>query len=104
MIAKLITVGARAELAIARMRRALDEYFITGIKTTIPFHGAIMRNADFARRKVRHRLRGAADEVGQFRTDGNARPLARIRCARCGRPSLRNLDLGYVVPKMRLQF
>ena len=29
------------------MRRALDEYYITGIKTTVPFHAAIMRNADF---------------------------------------------------------
>jgi biotin carboxylase len=29
------------------MRRALDEYYITGIKTTVPFHSTIMRNADF---------------------------------------------------------
>ena len=47
MIAKLITVGATRDSAIARMRRALDEYYITGIKTTVPFHSAIMRNADF---------------------------------------------------------
>ncbi|MGI8438401.1 MAG: acetyl-CoA carboxylase biotin carboxylase subunit [Chthoniobacterales bacterium] len=47
MIAKLITVAATREACIDRMRRALDEYYITGIKTTIPFHSAIMRNADF---------------------------------------------------------
>jgi acetyl-CoA carboxylase biotin carboxylase subunit len=47
MIAKLITIGATRKSAIARMRRALDEYYITGIKTTVPFHSAIMRNADF---------------------------------------------------------
>jgi acetyl-CoA carboxylase biotin carboxylase subunit len=47
MIAKLITIGATRTSAIARMRRALDEYYITGIKTTVPFHSAIMRNADF---------------------------------------------------------
>src|ERR1700716_3932634 len=47
MIAKLITVGATRVSAIARMRRALDEYYITGIKTTVPFHSAIMRNAEF---------------------------------------------------------
>src|SRR6266403_5914532 len=47
MIAKLITVGATRASAIDRMRRALDEYYITGIKTTVPFHSAIMRNADF---------------------------------------------------------
>jgi biotin carboxylase len=29
------------------MRRALDEYYITGIKTTVPFHAAIMRSAEF---------------------------------------------------------
>jgi acetyl-CoA carboxylase biotin carboxylase subunit len=47
MIAKLIAVGATRDSAIARMRRALGEYLITGIKTTIPFHNAIMRNAEF---------------------------------------------------------
>ena len=29
------------------MRRALDEYYVTGIKTTVPFHAAIMRNGEF---------------------------------------------------------
>lgn len=47
LIAKLITSGATRQSAIARMRRALDEYYIAGIKTTVPFHSAIMRNADF---------------------------------------------------------
>jgi acetyl-CoA carboxylase, biotin carboxylase subunit len=47
LISKLITVGASRNSAIARMRRALDEYFITGIKTTVPFHNAILRSAEF---------------------------------------------------------
>ena len=47
LISKLITVGATRNSAIARMRRALDEYFITGIKTTVPFHNAILRSAEF---------------------------------------------------------
>ena len=47
MIAKVIAIGATRESAIARMQRALSEYLITGIKTTIPFHSAIMRSADF---------------------------------------------------------
>ncbi len=47
MIAKIITVGATRLNAIERMRRALDEYYITGIKTTVPFHSAMMRNGDF---------------------------------------------------------
>jgi acetyl-CoA carboxylase biotin carboxylase subunit len=47
LIAKLITVGATRMNAIERMRRALGEYYITGIKTTVPFQAAIMRNGDF---------------------------------------------------------
>src|SRR6059058_2567936 len=47
MIAKIITIGATRNSAIDRMRRALDEYYVTGIKTTVPFHAAIMRNSEF---------------------------------------------------------
>jgi len=47
LIGKLITVGATRINAIERMRRALGEYYITGIKTTVPFHAAIMRNGEF---------------------------------------------------------
>ena len=47
LIAKIITVGATRINAIDRMRRALAEYYITGIKTTVPFHAAIMRNGEF---------------------------------------------------------
>ncbi len=47
LISKIVTVGATRTNAIDRMRRALDEYYITGIKTTVPFHAAIMRNGDF---------------------------------------------------------
>ena len=47
LIAKIITVGATRLSTIDRMRRALDEYYITGIKTTVPFHAAIMRSGEF---------------------------------------------------------
>jgi acetyl-CoA carboxylase, biotin carboxylase subunit len=47
LIAKIITVGADRTSAIDRMRRALDEYYITGIKTTVPFQAAMMRSAEF---------------------------------------------------------
>src|ERR1700757_4511205 len=47
LIAKLIAVGASRRSTIDRMRRALDEYYITGIKTTVGFHGAIMRSMEF---------------------------------------------------------
>ena len=49
MISKLICVGSTRQAAISRMSRALGEYLITGIKTTIPFQAKIMQNADFIR-------------------------------------------------------
>jgi acetyl-CoA carboxylase, biotin carboxylase subunit len=47
MIAKVIVHARTRELAIARMRRALDAMVVEGIKTTIPLHLKIMDNADF---------------------------------------------------------
>ena len=47
MIAKLIVHASTRKQAIARMRRALGEYMITGIKTTIPLQLEIMQNKDF---------------------------------------------------------
>src|SRR5438309_2972770 len=47
LIGKIITVGATRDSAINRMRRALDEYYVTGVKTTVPFHAAIMRSREF---------------------------------------------------------
>jgi acetyl-CoA carboxylase biotin carboxylase subunit len=47
MIAKLIVTGATREIAIARMKRALMEFDIRGIKTTIPFQLEILNHADF---------------------------------------------------------
>jgi acetyl-CoA carboxylase, biotin carboxylase subunit len=47
MIAKLIVRGNDRAEAIARMNRALDEYVIEGVKTTIPFHKWVMNNRSF---------------------------------------------------------
>ena len=47
MISKLIVVAQTREEAITKMERALDEYIIEGIKTTIPFHQRLMKNAKF---------------------------------------------------------
>ncbi|MCB0760633.1 MAG: acetyl-CoA carboxylase biotin carboxylase subunit [Flavobacteriales bacterium] len=47
MIAKLITVAQTREEAITKMERALDEYIIEGIKTTIPFHQKLMKDEKF---------------------------------------------------------
>lgn len=47
LVAKLIAWGATREEAILRMQRALNEYGITGIQTTIPFHQRLMANQAF---------------------------------------------------------
>ena len=47
MIAKLIAVAQTREEAIDTMHRALSEYVIEGVKTTIPFHLQLMQNEDF---------------------------------------------------------
>lgn len=47
LVGKLIVHGADRQEAILRMRSALDEMIVEGIKTTIPFHRALMRNEQF---------------------------------------------------------
>lgn len=47
MIAKLITTAQSREEAISKMKRALDEFVIEGIKTTIPFHRQLMDEPDY---------------------------------------------------------
>ncbi|MDX2136330.1 MAG: acetyl-CoA carboxylase biotin carboxylase subunit [Saprospiraceae bacterium] len=47
MIAKLIVRARTRDEAIRKMERALDEFIVEGVKTTIPFHQRLMRNEDF---------------------------------------------------------
>lgn len=47
MIAKLITIAQTREEAIQTMERALSEFVIEGVKTTIPFHAQLMQHEDF---------------------------------------------------------
>jgi acetyl/propionyl-CoA carboxylase alpha subunit len=47
LMAKLIVWGHTREEAVRRMGRALDEFGVAGVQTTIPFHRAIMRDPDF---------------------------------------------------------
>lgn len=51
LVAKLISWGRDREEAISRMRRALEEFVIDGIKTTIPFYQIIVENENFKRGK-----------------------------------------------------
>jgi acetyl-CoA carboxylase biotin carboxylase subunit len=47
MIAKVITYGSTREEAISRMKRALGEFVIEGVHTTIPFHLKLLENQKF---------------------------------------------------------
>ena len=47
MIAKLIVTAQTREEAISKMRRALDEFVIEGVKTTIPFHRQLMDDPNY---------------------------------------------------------
>lgn len=47
MIAKLITTAQTREEAISKMSRALEEFVIEGVKTTIPFHRQLMKHPDY---------------------------------------------------------
>ncbi|MFN4256578.1 MAG: acetyl-CoA carboxylase biotin carboxylase subunit [Saprospiraceae bacterium] len=47
MIAKLIVRARTREEVLAKMERALDEFIVEGVKTTVPFHQKLMRNEDF---------------------------------------------------------
>ena len=47
MIAKLIVTAQNREEAIQKMKRALDEFVIEGIKTTIPFHRQLMEDPNY---------------------------------------------------------
>jgi acetyl-CoA carboxylase biotin carboxylase subunit len=55
LLGKLIAWGENREEAIARMRRALDEYYVSGIKTNIGLFRRIMNEADFVSAKLHTR-------------------------------------------------
>ena len=52
MIAKIITFGMDREEAITRMERALSEYVIEGVDTTIPFHLQVLKNENYRKGNV----------------------------------------------------
>ncbi len=52
LLAKVIAHGPDRATAIARMRRALQELAINGVKTTIPFHLHVLRESEFVQGKI----------------------------------------------------
>ena len=47
LLAKLITWGQSRRQAVERMQKALEDFIVSGVDTTIPFHGFLLRNPDF---------------------------------------------------------
>jgi acetyl-CoA carboxylase biotin carboxylase subunit len=101
LLSKLVTFGRDREEARRRMRRALREYVVLGVKTTVPFLGRVMEHPDFVRgeldtgfveRFVQEGARSAGEDeevaavaavIGAFRD----RAAARLRPAPEGRAS-----------------
>lgn len=54
LMAKLIVVGATREQALARARRALAEFHIEGVASVLPFHQAVLEQADFGEKFAVH--------------------------------------------------
>jgi len=52
MLSKLVVWGSTRERCITRMTRALSEYSVKGIKTTIPFHARVMKNEKFIKGEI----------------------------------------------------
>ena len=86
LIAKLIVWGRDRDEAISRMRRALYEYVIVGVKTNIPFHQAVMENERFVRgelgthfieRETGSARRHEKDRRAGARTWGRSCPISR---------------------------
>src|SRR5205823_2525660 len=75
MLSKLVCHAATRDEAIARMKRALAEYRVEGIETTIPFFTSIMENADFRAAKFDtgfiDRLLPQLDLQGRTAEDGH---------------------------------
>ena len=66
MIAKLIVHAATRDEAIMRMQRALDEFIIEGVKTTIPMHKKILSDPDFQKGKYFHEIHGEVQQSCQI--------------------------------------
>ena len=89
MISKLITWGDTREHAIQRMRRALAEYQVRGIRATIPFFQWILDDEDF-KAAIRHRLHRSQARQGPLQPlDASHEDLAAIAAAVHSLPNLR---------------
>ena len=88
LIGKLIVWAPDRDRAIERMLRALDEFEIEGVRTTIPAHKVLLDHADF--RAARHSTKWVEDEVDAIAVRGRAAAAATRRAGRRRRPTSRS--------------
>lgn len=77
LLAKLIAYGETREQVIARLRRALDEYLVAGVKTNLGLFRRILTNADFTAGRADTGLL-ARMEMGRLEIDESGREVAAI--------------------------
>ena len=92
LLSKLIAYAPTRELAITRMKRALDEYFIGGIKTNLALFRCILEHADFAAGRLDTGLldRMLQEKVSGTASTDDARKIAAIAAALFARNGNRN--------------
>src|SRR5947207_9942304 len=90
MISKLATWGRTRAEAIDRMRRALDEYAIGGIKTTLPFFREIVRDEEFIAARL------DTGFISRFNQRRKERPLERPHPAGGSQASSRHQDIAII--------
>ncbi|MEM9491629.1 MAG: acetyl-CoA carboxylase biotin carboxylase subunit, partial [Myxococcota bacterium] len=82
MLSKLIVWGQDRAQALARMRRALDEYAVRGIRTNLPFHRRILRHDEFcAGRFDTGFIARERERLAELGTDDEARAMGIIAAA-----------------------
>lgn len=79
MVAKLIAIGRNRAEAIERMRRALSEYVVKGIKTSIPFHQRVLRHPKFIEGKYDTGfIEAHSEELSAKGTDADSEETLRV--------------------------
>ncbi|HEY6351729.1 MAG TPA: acetyl-CoA carboxylase biotin carboxylase subunit [Candidatus Angelobacter sp.] len=78
MLSKLIAYAPDRTAAIARMRRALDEYFISGIKTNLSLFRRLLEHPDFAAARIDT---GFLERMLAFKADANTSPEGLVKIA-----------------------
>jgi acetyl-CoA carboxylase biotin carboxylase subunit len=75
LLGKLIAWGSDRGEALARMRRALEEYCVTGIKTNVGLFRRILADPEFARSEIHTRWLDESQQATQVRADGRENRL-----------------------------